>query len=110
LFDIGRKAGLIDYCKPENAYELGKDGKSYTNVCPPETQTKFLEFFRKGHHVRELQEANQDIDKKVSILQEKIRELTPDNQKNLNTQISTLQNRKARNLRQVENIEKTIDL
>ncbi len=30
----GRAQGLPQYCTPENAYDLGRDGRSLNNVCP----------------------------------------------------------------------------
>lgn len=68
LYDIGRKAGLVDYCKPINAFELGKDAREISNVCPPESQTLFVEFYNKGLQVRNLQDTNQSLDEKINLL------------------------------------------
>ena len=110
LFDIGRKAGLVEFCKPQNAYELGKEGKVYTDICPQETQTLFVEFYAKGNQVRELQEANLEIDSKIDVLFQQIRSLATDKKAEVELQISTLKNRKTQNNEEVENIEGALNL
>src|SRR3954469_4991476 len=51
----GRNAGLVEFCLPENAYELGLMGMSYLFVCPSTMETDFLASFRKGQQARVLQ-------------------------------------------------------
>lgn len=110
LFNIGRKVGLIQYCRPENAFELGKDGKEYENVCPEETHATFISFFRQGLHVRELQIVNQDIDIKLSILDQQLNTSSVSVKNEMKSQILKLKNLKSQNNRQVENIEGKLKL
>ncbi|MCB9026039.1 MAG: DUF2799 domain-containing protein [Bdellovibrionaceae bacterium] len=110
LFNIGRKVGLLQYCRPENAFELGKDGKEYENVCPEESHSSFLDFFRQGLQVRELQIVNQDIDNKLSILDQQLKATSPSGKSEMESQILKLKNLKSQNNRQVDNIQDKLKL
>ena len=65
---IGRAQGLPQYCTPENAYDLGRDGRSLNNVCP-------------ASQVRLLTRANSwgqeyyDIGQEIDALMDDIRQL-----------------------------------
>ena len=37
----GRDEGLREYCKPQNGYRAGTEGRRYNNVCPPELEPAF---------------------------------------------------------------------
>lgn len=41
-WETGRQAGLKKYCTPLRAYQLGREGFSYQNVCPPEQMVELL--------------------------------------------------------------------
>lgn len=42
LWEQGRQAGLKKYCTPLRAYQLGREGFSYQNVCPQEQMVELL--------------------------------------------------------------------
>jgi len=52
LYLEGRDAGLVEYCKPQNAYNLGVDGRAYANVCPPELEGPFVDAHQDGVGLR----------------------------------------------------------
>lgn len=41
-WETGRQAGLKRYCTPLRAYQLGREGFSYQNVCPQEQMIELL--------------------------------------------------------------------
>lgn len=44
----GREAGLKSYCTPRNGFTEGRAGNTYRNVCPPNTEARFLAEYRQG--------------------------------------------------------------
>jgi hypothetical protein len=47
----GRDAGLRNYCRVENAAQLGLNGGNYEGVCPPQIDREFRRRFEIGHNV-----------------------------------------------------------
>lgn len=68
LYKNGREAGLNEFCKPKNGFELGKAGQTYTKVCPPEIESDFLKFYMKGQHVHKLRQKNESLIEELSLL------------------------------------------
>lgn len=46
-----REDGLRDYCTPARGFQVGREGSSYANVCPPELEADFLPAYRDGQIV-----------------------------------------------------------
>lgn len=51
-YEAGRADGLRDYCTAENGYEVGYAGRRYRDVCPPESETGFLQGYEEGRDDR----------------------------------------------------------
>lgn len=66
LYLEGRDEGLFDYCKPQNGYRLGADGRKYTNVCPPSTEGAFLDAHQDGAGLRERRADVDNISSRLS--------------------------------------------
>lgn len=49
-WETGRQAGLKRYCTPLRAYQLGREGFSYQNVCPQEQMIELLKANDEGLH------------------------------------------------------------
>lgn len=67
-WEAGRQAGLKKYCTPLRAYQLGREGFSYQNVCPQEQMVELLKANDEGLHnyqreqnLREWQDWNDDF-------------------------------------------------
>lgn len=56
LWEQGRAEGVLRYCTPENALEVGRRGSGYRNACPPELEGAFLERYRAGRKVYDAQQ------------------------------------------------------
>lgn len=73
LYLNGREKGLIEFCTPNNGFNLGKSGDLYYYVCPYHLETQFLDEFRRGQKVLALQRENLRLDQRMSALLNAIR-------------------------------------
>lgn len=55
LYEQGRLQGLHEYCTLQKGYGLGVSGRAYSNVCPIDLETAFLEGYNQGRIVYETQ-------------------------------------------------------
>lgn len=51
----GREEGLRDFCQPSRGFNLGSRGGHYNGVCPAEMEGEFVDAYRAGYHLYELQ-------------------------------------------------------
>lgn len=51
----GREIGLERYCTPEGGYRAGREGLSYLQVCPPDTEEAFRDAYREGWEIHEVE-------------------------------------------------------
>lgn len=68
IYTNGRNSGLVEYCSPENSYELGRMGIAYLYVCPSITESEFLAGYRRGQDARKLEIENQKLDAEIDTL------------------------------------------
>jgi hypothetical protein len=71
----GREQGLHDYCRIDNAFDVGLSGRQYQHVCPPSIDGLFGHYhsaaFTVYEHRAELDRLDQDISNKESRLHDK---------------------------------------
>jgi hypothetical protein len=53
-YQLGRDAGLREYCVPATGFRIGSQGYNYNGVCPPELDGQFVSAFESGRHLYEL--------------------------------------------------------
>lgn len=81
-YNDGREAGLGEYCRPANGYNLGVRGGNYNGVCPPDSEYDFIQAYNSGREryqmveavrsvERQLQTKSREFDKVREELQEK---------------------------------------
>lgn len=58
LYQRGHADGLKQFCTADNGFSLGRAGRKYNNVCPPELNGRFLAGYETG---RELHALSSDI-------------------------------------------------
>lgn len=98
MYVNGRNAGLVEYCTPENAFELGRMGIAYMYVCPSTVEPKFLVGYRKGQRARELEIENKKIDGRIDSLSEKVQQSANDYERiRLTAEIQELQAVRSKN-------------
>lgn len=61
----GREAGLSNYCTPHNGFIEGRAGKQYRNVCSATTERDFLEEYRKGLALYNVNEEIEDVERAI---------------------------------------------
>lgn len=99
IYVNGRNAGLVEYCAPENAFELGRMGLSYMYVCPSTMEPQFLTAYRKGQQTRHLQLRKKDLDAQIETLTNQILQTHAgsfDNRK-LQDELTDLKQQRAQN-------------
>ena len=69
LYERGHADGLRQFCTADNGFRLGRAGRAYHNVCPPEMNGQFLAGYETG---RELHALSSDI----SRMQNDVRVMT----------------------------------
>lgn len=47
----GHDQGVLYYCTPGNGYRMGREGRTYADVCPPHLAPGFLEPYRYGREI-----------------------------------------------------------
>jgi hypothetical protein len=64
---LGRSRGLINYCQPENAFNIGRAGQA-ENVaaCPPNMQNTFLFEFRRGGEINQMESELEPLRSRIS--------------------------------------------
>ncbi|MGZ5051632.1 MAG: DUF2799 domain-containing protein [Methylobacter sp.] len=71
----GRERGLHDYCRIDNAFQLGLNGHPYRHVCPPAIDGLFGRYhsaaFAVYEHRAELDRIDREISSKESRLHDK---------------------------------------
>lgn len=104
LYINGYNAGLIEFCTPTNGYELGRRGEIYGSVCPFPMEEKFLEHYKIGLRVNQLQNENSDLEARIESL---IRSMPPDRQNaSVRSQIEQLRSRQAKNENELDSLER----
>ena len=53
LYVNGRNSGLVEYCQPQNGFEVGKMGTPYLYVCPSLMEPAFISEMRRGQRQRD---------------------------------------------------------
>ncbi|MDJ0669329.1 MAG: DUF2799 domain-containing protein [Desulfobacterales bacterium] len=56
IYRAGHREGLREYCVPTQGFALGRSGKRYNNICPPNLEPGFLAAYGDGQAVYNLQQ------------------------------------------------------
>jgi hypothetical protein len=71
----GYDLGLDTYCRDSNGFAVGSAGASYEGVCPAQLEPQFLNGYRTGHQLFELQLAVSNVGSELSQRQSMLREV-----------------------------------
>lgn len=77
----GRNRGLREYCTPEHGFDLGKNGTSYSHVCPPETANRFEASYKDGHRIYDARQLVSELEEKRHKLEEHLSKANTDEEK-----------------------------
>ena len=61
----GRDEGLAHFCRPQNGYRLGTQGRSYTGVCPARLEKAFIAAHADGYGLHTRRVALKRIEKRL---------------------------------------------
>jgi hypothetical protein len=54
-YQRGREQGLVEYCQPGRAFDIGSRGGRYNGVCTVDLEADFLDAYNAGYHLYTLQ-------------------------------------------------------
>jgi hypothetical protein len=74
-YQLGRDAGLRNYCRLENAVPLGLRGGYYAGVCPPEIDGLFQQRFQIARAVHDLRNDVRSLYDRTEGLERRLRDL-----------------------------------
>lgn len=111
LYSLGYNNGLNEYCSYENGYSLGRSGSKLLDVCPRPSDELFKAAHARGLKARELEAANQQIDRKISSVSERLKTTSSDHpeKKNLMSEINGLRQEKIAIEKRLQKIEKNVN-
>lgn len=73
-YEAGYAEGLIAFCVPEKAFDLGRRGSSYYGQCPPEADASFLPAFDLGRQVNDLDLELTRIESEIEDLRKEMKD------------------------------------
>lgn len=72
LYTAGWNRGLVDYCTPDRAFDAGRAGEAYNDICPAHLEGPFLKRFKLGAQISKIEKRNLalelEVDKKLEEL------------------------------------------
>jgi hypothetical protein len=108
LYMNGRNAGLVEFCMPENAFELARMGINYLYVCPSTMEEDFLTSYRKGQQARILMLKKRDLDTQIESLTQRLLATSAGTTENreIGSQLEELKKLRSDNERELTQITK----
>lgn len=71
----GRAAGLREFCRPDNGYNLGVRGRNYNGVCPADLDEEFFAAYQSGKRLYTLRRAVSSIESQIRSNEERVDEI-----------------------------------
>ena len=65
-YRAGRDDGIDVFCRPANAYQLGREGYAYTGVCPDDSEEAFLVAYGEGVAIFRLESAVHEVVEEIA--------------------------------------------
>ena len=101
----GRNAGLVEYCHPDSAFQLGRAGQPYNHVCPETVELPFLAAYGRGLRARAIEQRSKDIDAEIESLSNKLlRAEGAPTQRQLGIQLKLLRQARTRADRELDQV------
>ena len=73
-YRAGYDLGLETYCRDSNGFAVGSRGGAYVGVCPAQLEPQFLNGYRVGHQLFELQSAVSGLESQIAERRYALRE------------------------------------
>ncbi len=71
----GWEEGVRRYCKASNGYYQGRRGRQYTGVCPAQLEGDFLQAYRKGREIHDLEADLQRTVRKLNYNRDRLTDI-----------------------------------
>lgn len=71
----GWDAGVQHYCRPANGYREGRAGAAYNAVCPAELEPDFLDAYRDGRELHDLEAEVQRLSNAINSRQQRLSQI-----------------------------------
>lgn len=71
----GWNAGVAQYCQAANGYRQGRNGAGYAAVCPSELEPAFLDAYREGRELYDLQSEVRRLSQAISTREQRLSQL-----------------------------------
>jgi hypothetical protein len=111
----GHKLGARLYCRPENAFSVGRRGEEYHNICEPSQHEVFMPVYNLGlrEHGLTLREIRLEIDidsygRKIGELENQLRDGEID-QESANIAIQSLEDQKRSAIRDLGDAKRAVE-
>ncbi len=111
LYTNGRNSGLIGYCQASSGFEVGRSGERYNSVCPDYLETEFIEAFKKGRKILELQLAKAKVEKEAETLFQQLtgQVLASEQRLVLERQLAKLKAQESKFSQEIQSIEGSVN-
>lgn len=128
LYTGGWNRGLVEYCTPERGFDAGRAGEEYAGICPSHVEAKFLERYKVGQKISEIERENARIDRELGRRENEVQQTTSilddalarlpgfdpapseDRRKKLQAEIDDLKAKRAQNDDQIRSLEASANL
>ncbi len=87
-YQAGRAEGLLEYCKADNAYRVGKSGHGFPAVCPSHLEADFRAAYNQGREIYLARAAVNQTHKMIHEHQESLQQLDEDKRCKLSELVS----------------------
>lgn len=69
LYLAGWNRGLVEFCTPERAFDVGRSGLDYKDgTCPPQAEPVFLRAFATGKEILTIERENSELESQIDRL------------------------------------------
>ncbi len=75
-YQVGRKEGLVEYCRPSRGFNLGASGGRYNGVCDVALEEEFLDAYRVGSQLHTLRSNVNRVNNAIASREQQIEENT----------------------------------
>lgn len=77
-WEAGRQRGLVLYCTPRNAYEIGREGDRLNDVCPAPQAAVLAAANRRGRTYYSITQEMEAVDDRIDDVRRRIAALPPE--------------------------------
>ncbi|HSD70053.1 MAG TPA: DUF2799 domain-containing protein [Woeseiaceae bacterium] len=71
-YQAGRLEGLVEFCKPTRAFNLGSNGGQYHGVCSAHNEGQFLDAYNSGYHLYSLRSKVNSANYRINANEEEV--------------------------------------